>query len=125
MDWNDSVRQLEYAKRVFDTVDLTNHPANRGWVVALSTAKSRGLEFALNRVEYTDLVLDNCFYCTAEPSPINGIDRVDNSKGYVRGNTVTCCKRCNVAKNDHSREEFETWAIRLGANLFKWNYAER
>ena len=40
----------------------------------------------------------------------NGVDRIDSSIGYEPGNVVSCCKFCNMAKNDRSREEFLKWA---------------
>ncbi len=39
--------------------------------------------------------------------------RVDNSRGYVEDNVVTCCKICNVAKAKQPRADFEAWAIRV------------
>ena len=43
----------------------------------------------------------------------NGIDRVDNSKGYHPENCVPCCKTCNIAKQSMSVEEFLAWARRV------------
>ena len=40
----------------------------------------------------------------------NGIDRIDSSVGYVPGNVVPCCKYCNMAKMDRTKEEFLKWA---------------
>ena len=37
------------------------------------------------------------------------IDRIDNSKGYIKGNVVSCCKKCNTAKNTMTTEEFKQW----------------
>jgi hypothetical protein len=123
-DWCDSVRELDSVYRVFGRERLgLNHPSVNQWKTYKSKAGAAGTEFSLNRVEFVDLVTDYCFYCTAAPKPTHGVDRVDNRKGYVRGNVVTCCRQCNVAKNDHSREDFESWAIRLGSNLFRWNVA--
>lgn len=36
----------------------------------------------------------------------NGIDRLDNSKGYTLGNTVSCCKGHNTMKSSLSTNEF-------------------
>lgn len=36
----------------------------------------------------------------------NGIDRVDNTKGYEETNVVPCCTVCNRAKMAHTQEEF-------------------
>lgn len=69
-----------------------------------------------------------CFYCNRPPytiynkgtcrktsSPLqkekgnftyNGIDRIDSSLGYIDGNMVPSCVRCNRAKNDMTIDEF-------------------
>ncbi len=39
----------------------------------------------------------------------NGIDRLNSGSGYESGNCVSCCKTCNLAKNDLGVEEFRTW----------------
>jgi len=36
----------------------------------------------------------------------NGIDRVDNAIGYLTDNCVACCKVCNRAKLQMSKNEF-------------------
>lgn len=43
----------------------------------------------------------------------NGIDRVDNSKGYTKTNCVPCCKFCNMAKSNMSIVEFLEWVSRV------------
>ena len=73
-------------------------------------AKTRGVSFNLSEEEFTDLTKKNCFYCGVEPigcyhpkgynGPYiyNGIDRVDNSAGYVLENCAPCCTMCNKMK---------------------------
>lgn len=125
-DWCDSVRELDHVYRVFDRENLgVNHPSVTQWKTYKSKAKSLGIKFSIDRVAFVDLVTDHCFYCTAAPKPTHGIDRVDNENGYIHGNVVTCCKQCNIAKNNHSRNDFESWAIRLGSNLFRWNVSNK
>jgi hypothetical protein len=61
----------------------------------------------------------NCWYCGEPPRSkrvkkgwtylYNGIDRIDNNKGYVPGNSISCCKYCNRAKNDRSSRLFFMW----------------
>lgn len=67
-----------------------------------------------------NLLKSNCHYCGTEPSNVmhykqkyfsyyfyyNGLDRVDSKKGYIIGNVVPCCKRCNLAKSDMGYQEF-------------------
>jgi 5-methylcytosine-specific restriction endonuclease McrA len=47
----------------------------------------------------------------------NGIDRVDNKKGYNISNCVPCCKQCNRAKGTLSKSEFITW---IKAMALQW-----
>lgn len=42
---------------------------------------------------------------------INGIDRIDSSKGYTFDNCRPCCYRCNVAKSDQSESDFYAMII--------------
>ena len=84
-------------------------------------AKFRGIEFNLSKEQVDALTQDECFYCGDTGSNIgklylvshrekvfkwNGIDRVDNTKGYVTGNVVTCCRYCNAWKSDWTYSEF-------------------
>ena len=40
-----------------------------------------------------------CVYC-GDTSRI-GLDRIDNSKGHTKDNTVPCCYECNCARNNN------------------------
>lgn len=87
-------------------------------------ADERGLEFNLTKEEFTNLIFKDCVYCgskpiegtsidrkhnkTGIPFKINGIDRVDSSKGYSINNCVPCCGICNKMKLDHSLENFKS-----------------
>ena len=78
--------------------------------------KTRALKF---RCQYKNIELDltdseiarlfntRCIYCS-DPAgeKLNGIDRVDNKKGYTRGNCVPCCSMCNYMKGKYRVEEF-------------------
>jgi hypothetical protein len=45
------------------------------------------------------MMTSNCFYCNFIPDKsLNGIDRMDNNKGYTQSNVVSCCKNCNFMK---------------------------
>lgn len=88
-------------------------------------AKVRGLIFELNKVQFKYLTKQNCAYCGSEPNNhyikrnvnggyvYNGIDRIDNNKGYVFDNCAACCKFCNYAKNRGTKKEFLVWISRL------------
>lgn len=81
-------------------------------------AGMRKLEFSLSLDEFKDITHRNCYYCCIEPRQVfksrtnyggyvyNGIDRIDNTRGYTIDNCVPCCGTCNVAKGKLSIENF-------------------
>lgn len=82
-------------------------------------AKNRNLDWGLSKEEVRKVTKLNCYYCGSEPKQearnkrcngtyiYNGIDRVDNSKGYFLDNCVPCCGVCNRLKSDMSYTEFK------------------
>ena len=98
-----------------------------------AAAKHKNLSFSLDHFSIRKLVQSACFYCGTEPYRIwnivkragieslacNGIDRVDNERGYEPSNVVPCCPRCNYAKRDMSLQEFSAWALKLADHLRK------
>jgi hypothetical protein len=67
-------------------------------------AKRRGYQFDLSFDEFVKIFHDNCDYCGKEDS--RGVDRVDNSIGYIKENSVACCEMCNKMKWKWNKEEF-------------------
>lgn len=94
-------------------------------------ANKRKIEFSLKEDEFKSLTKQNCFFCGQEPTrPVkyqitkrnenyknhylhNGVDRLDNNKGYTADNCVPCCRTCNVAKGTQTQEEFMTWVNKI------------
>lgn len=103
-------------------------------------AKRRDIDWELSKFAAFRLILGDCFYCGAEPSPYNmytaksgeinkrhmrpewvqtgwigtnGIDRLNNDRDYTKDNTVSCCGKCNIAKNDIPLGEFYSWMRRV------------
>jgi hypothetical protein len=70
-------------------------------------AKRRGFDFNLDLDSYASLISGKCHYMGCDmPKSGSGLDRMDNSKGYVLGNVVPCCWSCNMIKgNTVSYEE--------------------
>lgn len=82
-------------------------------------AKKRNLKWNLTKDQFKQLTSSICYYCGIEPYNeyrstksfngfyiYNGIDRVDNNKGYVPENCLPCCKFCNRAKFNLLSSEF-------------------
>ena len=84
-------------------------------------AQRRGYDWELTKEQVMILTKRSCHYCDQSPSQIkksvslrghyiyNGIDRIDNSKGYTIDNVVPCCKTCNYAKHKLSQGKFKEW----------------
>ena len=89
-------------------------------------ASKRGLSFELSGAQALELFSADCFYCGSAPSNVhrylagsfvyNGIDRLDNSRGYTVDNCVPCCAICNKAKNALGYQEFVAWLRKAGAH---------
>lgn len=64
-------------------------------------AKKRGLEVSITKIDFKLLRLQTCYYCGGPlPPKGHGIDRLDNSLGYLKDNVVPCCYPCNRTKSD-------------------------
>lgn len=68
----------------------------------------RRIEFTLSETEYEGFKKAPCYICgiKSDNNHINGIDRVDNSKGYTLENCKPCCGHCNTMKGSFSLDEF-------------------
>lgn len=92
----------------------------------IKQAKNRNYEFKISKDKFIELTSKNCYYCNSAPINkfknqnnsgtyiYNGLDRIDNNKGYIENNIVTCCKNCNRAKSDMKIEEF----LKLITNIY-------
>lgn len=43
----------------------------------------------------------------------NGLDRKDSTKDHSPENVIPCCRKCNIAKNNMTYEEFIVWNARV------------
>jgi hypothetical protein len=81
-----------------------------------ANARHRGLSWELTEEQFRELTQFPCHYSGELPSTVlksrceeytyNGIDRVDNTKGYTIENCVTCCHAINLMKLDLSLDRF-------------------
>lgn len=90
-------------------------------------AKRRGYEWQLTKEEFKELTQQPCKYCGKIPSnycgenaqcknggyTYTGLDRVNNTRGYLLSNVVPCCGTCNRAKDTQTEEEFLAWVSQV------------
>lgn len=108
---NQYYNQPGYAERVMRRIRekrLAN-PEEYLYKKARSRAKKKGLRFNL---DLEDIVIPKkCPVLGIEMGPLLGkkhgatIDRINNSKGYIRGNIVVISKRANTIKSNASIDE--------------------
>ena len=106
---------------------------NELFSVYRKNAVAKNLAFELNEDQFRALTQGLCHYCGDPPSQIfrkhrkkgngkftyNGIDRKDNSLGYVLSNCVPCCGRCNLTKRSMEYFEFKAYI-----NKVYWHWLE-
>jgi hypothetical protein len=91
----------------------------------IRNARSKNRPWALSNEQFTQLTQAACHYCGQPPKQIcedkelngsyiyNGIDRKDDSQGYVWENVVSCCRPCNWAKRRMPYAEFMDYIRQL------------
>lgn len=126
-----AVKSCGCSRRKGQGVSYLNHKLRRYKL----DAKKRKLEWALSKEDFLFLISQSCHYCGNLPLnpkinlealnasgtkryptgviPHNGIDRMDNKKGYTLQNSVSCCKDCNWAKGTKTISQFKDWIQRI------------
>ena len=74
----------------------------RAYLSKAQSSKARGIEFNLSFTSYKNLYrAKRCFYTGIQfdEQHKKSIDRIDNSKGYIKGNVVACWDQVNHLKS--------------------------
>lgn len=74
-------------------------------------------EWTITFEEYIRVLSRNCYYCNVclETESGSGLDRIQNTQGYVTGNVNPCCGECNRIRSDSmDAEEFKRQTILNG-----------
>jgi 5-methylcytosine-specific restriction endonuclease McrA len=63
-------------------------------------ARQKQQEWGLLETEYLEKISKPCTYCGFQNDVVAGIglDRIDNQKGYIIDNVVSCCTDCNLVR---------------------------
>lgn len=105
-------------------IDLAaeNSPYRKVYGNYKRNAERRGHPFEITFEDFKILVKSPCTYCSHPGTntfnnknfkvsymKYNGVDRIDNNKGYTSENSAPCCKFCNLGKSVCDVEEFNEW----------------
>jgi hypothetical protein len=108
-------------KKLLKTLPNGESAINGVFTQYLRHARNRNYEFKISKEKFLEIVNKNCHYCDQVPSNkaknqnktgtyiYNGVDRIDNTKGYIENNVVPCCRICNRCKSDMTLDQFKTW----------------
>ena len=111
--------------------DRMKHPSGecmRNHLLATykAAAKRRKIKWELSDEQFFLVTQQSCSYCGLPPSErrdskrynggyaCNGVDRKDNSLGYLSSNILPACKDCNYMKRDKSYKDFISYLQRAG-----------
>ncbi len=113
--------------RYLDTPAYYGGSFSRVYISYKTHATQKGLAFELDCHTFYTMSQASCYYCgiekyscythrICEPLAYNGIDRVDNTLGYTKENTVTCCGLCNHAKHTMGQQDFIDLCKRIASH---------
>lgn len=99
------------------------NPEENLYFLARRRARVAGLPFELTQADVRSILADwTCVYCESPVGSFEGVrptsatlDRLIPAAGYIHGNTVLACHRCNAAKAEHTPATLREWADRIEA----------
>jgi hypothetical protein len=100
-------RSTEKGKKVSSKIwkNWIRKPENKYRHYKNTNKSGKKLEFNILEKEFVKILNMPCHYCGEKTENI-GIDRKDNKKGYISGNCLPCCWKCNYLKRGWDYNEF-------------------
>jgi hypothetical protein len=94
------------------------------WASYRDRALKKHFDFTIPPDKYKEITSQNCYLCGKQNTEThkNGIDRFDNSIGYIFENCRPCCGECNYMKRDYTYDEFIEKLNRI--NVVNENFGE-
>lgn len=89
----------------------------------IRNARYKNIPFDLNITSFHNIAGERCYYCWRSDSDDheNGIDRIDNNKGYIISNCVACCSECNYMKGPMDIQDFMNVCKQVSDNEINCN----
>lgn len=96
-----------YRKHIPKMTRQEKEQSNRHTAYQRYCKDKRNWGFTLSEEEFIRIVTQMCYYCgESEPKGFVGIDRINNTEGYIQTNCVPCCQTCNFMKGKLSYTSF-------------------
>lgn len=111
--WYYSPKGINYIMKYRQDNKTSIKKSTRLWGLSLNgkysnykkNSKARGIIFEITLEDFSKFWNVPCSYCGELISTV-GVDRIDNSKGYILDNIISCCSTCNSMKGKLSKEQF-------------------
>ena len=87
-------------------------PRSPMWSRAKYRAKQKSLDFNITK---EDIIIPDTCPLLGTPMESPSLDRIDSSKGYIKGNVWVISNRANTLKNDATLQELKTLVENLEA----------
>jgi len=101
-----SIKSINYQRnyKIINASKVLKYKISHRFQIAIVKARSRKVEFDLTEEIYYKIVNQPCHFCQDKFRRLNefaiGLYRQDRSKGYVEGNIVPVCVKCNIARKN-------------------------
>jgi hypothetical protein len=104
-------KNKQYKERHKEEIEQICKTTRSRYMTLQSSAKRRNIEINLSFEDFVSISSQPCVYCGEVCLDTVGchLDRWMNSKGYMIDNVVSCCGKCNMAKNIMDGPEFLEW----------------
>lgn len=91
-------------RKVIDISELQNEQKKKDKISKMLSAyrirdKKRNRDNDITIEYLTNALKNSCIYCGSNEKI--GLDRIDNSKGHLMNNCVSCCYRCNTTRQNN------------------------
>lgn len=113
-----NARQKRESKKVEYVMPDWFKPYRRKYIAYIEFDVKRKFERILDYSfeEFKDILQGQCYYCSNSKSL--GLDRIDNSKGHTKDNTLVACGTCNlIRRNIFTVEQMKE----IGVLIHKFN----
>lgn len=99
-------------------MEVTDKDVARLYLAKVESSSARGIPFELTLTSIKNIMRAKKCYYTGVEFTRNGensrsIDRIDNTKGYVKGNVCACTKRVNSLKSNLTPAEIQAIARKV------------
>uniref|UniRef100_A0A6C0EE43 Uncharacterized protein n=1 Tax=viral metagenome TaxID=1070528 RepID=A0A6C0EE43_9ZZZZ len=131
-NYNTFIKRVFYiVERVFNVknkkfescINLFYDSSNASYKSYATRANKKHISFELTNEEFNEITSMDCYLCGKQETKhhSNGIDRIDNTKGYELHNCAPCCYNCNFMKRDY---DLELFLEKLHKIYFNFNFID-